>query len=159
MPAASAGTRDAGIPPKQADANWAVLAHLCGCLWILGIPFAAPVATAVVYITKRHVSPFVADQSREAQNFQNTVAIAVVAIVVIAAFAVERLAAARATGQALETIALGATLLAALMIANVVLSVLATVAVHDGKAYRYPFCMRFIRAPSEPAQREVPFDT
>ena len=144
---------------SRSDRSWAVLAHLCGCLWILGIPFAGPIATAVIYITKRHVSPFVADQTREAQNFQNTVSIGVVAIVVVAAFIVERLAIVRATGPALATIALGATLLAAVMIANVMLSIVAAVAVHNGATYRYPFCVRFVRAASEPAGREVPFDT
>ena len=132
------------------DRIWAVLAHLCGCLWVICIPFAGPIATAIVYVTKRHVSPFVADQAREAQNFQNTVALAVVAVVVFFAFAVDQLAIRGATEPALAAVALGAILLAAIMIANVVLSVVAAAAVHGGETYRYPFCVRLIRAASEP---------
>jgi uncharacterized Tic20 family protein len=132
------------------DRTWAVVAHLCGCLWVLGIPFAGTIATAVIYITKRHVSPFVADQSREAQNFQNTVLLAVVAVFAAAAFAVDRLALHRSTEAALGVVALGAIALAAIMIANVVLSIVAAVTVQRGEAFRYPLCVRFIRAASEP---------
>ena len=128
------------------DRVWAVVAHLSGCLWILGIPFAGTIATAIIYITKRHDSPYVADQSREAQNFQNTISLAVIAIFVFAAFLVERLAIHRATEPALATIALAAISLAVVMIANVVLSVVAALAVQRGETYRYPVCLRLIRA-------------
>jgi uncharacterized protein len=129
---------------------WAVSAHLCGCLWVLGIPFAGTIATAIIYITKRHVSRFVADQSREAQNFQNTVSLAVVAVFGLAALAVGRLAMHGATEPALGVVSLGALSLAAIMIANVALSIVAALASQRGEAYRYPFCLRLIRAASEP---------
>jgi uncharacterized Tic20 family protein len=137
------------IGPKG-DRTWAVLAHLSGCLWIVGIPFGGTIATAIIYLTKRHVSPFVAEQSRESQNFQNTVSLAVIAVIVFVAVAVERLALARATEPALAAIALGALSLAAIMIVNVILSIVAAVTVNSGEAFRYPFCLRFIRAASDP---------
>jgi uncharacterized protein len=136
--------------PAPSERGWAVLAHLSGCLWILGIPFAGTIATAIIYITKRHESPFVADQTREAQNFQNTVSVAVIAVFVLAAFVVERLAIHHATEPALAAIALGAVALAVIMIANVLLSIVAALAAQRGETYRYPFCVRFIRAASEP---------
>ena len=132
------------------ERTWAVLAHLSGCLWILGIPFAAAISTAIIYITKRHTSPFVADQTREAQNFQNTVLLAIVAVFLCGAFVVERLAVRGATEPALGTIAVGAVVLAAIMIANVMLSIVAAVTAQRGEAFRYPFCVRFIRAASGP---------
>lgn len=135
---------------SKGDRIWAVLAHLSGCLWIMGIPFGGTIATAIIYMTKRHVSPFVADQSRESQNFQNTVSLAVIAVIVFVAFAVARLAFARATEPALAAIALGAVCLAAIMIANVILSIVAAVAAHRGEAFRYPVCVRFIRSAGNP---------
>ena len=135
---------------SKGDRIWALLAHLSGCLWVLGIPFGGSVATAIIYITKRHVSPFVADQSREAQNFQNTISLAVIAAFVFAAFVVERLAIQRATEPALAVVALAALSLATIMTANVVLSIVAALAAQRGVAYRYPLCLRFVRAASEP---------
>ena len=128
---------------------WAVLAHLSGCLWIFAIPFGGTIATAIVYVTKRHVSPFVADQTREAENFQNTVSLAVVGVFVVCAFIVWQLAIHRGTEQALGVIALGALCLAGIMIANVILSIVAAVTAERGEAFRYPFCLRLIRETKE----------
>ncbi|HEY1976429.1 MAG TPA: DUF4870 domain-containing protein [Candidatus Baltobacteraceae bacterium] len=135
---------------SKGERTWAVVAHLCGCLWILGIPFGGSIATAVIYLTRRHDSPFVADQARESQNFQNTVSLAVIAVFVVVALIVERLAVHGATEPALAAIALGAVSLAVIMTANVVLSIVAALAVQGGKTYRYPLCVRFLRAASEP---------
>lgn len=128
---------------------WAVLAHLSGCLWIFAIPFGGTIASAIVYVTKRHVSPFVADQTREAENFQNTVSLAVVAVFIVCAFIVWQLAVHRGTEQALGVIALGAVCLAGIMIANVILSIVAAVTAERGEAFRYPFCLRLIREAKE----------
>jgi uncharacterized protein len=138
------------LDTSKGDRNWALLAHLSGCLWVLGVPFGGIIATTIIYLTKRHAAPFVAEQSREAQNFQITVSLAVVPVAVFAAFVVERLALQRATEPALLTIALAALSTAALMVANVGFSIVAAFAVQRGEAYRYPFCVRFLRAASEP---------
>lgn len=135
---------------SNADRAWAVYAHLSGCLWILCIPFGGTIATATIYLVKRHVSPFVREQLRESQNFQNTVSLAVIAVIVLTGFAVERFAVARATEPALAVIAIGAVGLAALMVVNVILSIVAAAAAQRGEAFRYPFCVRFIRAASDP---------
>lgn len=116
----------------------------------MGIPFGGTIATAIIYLTKRHLSPFVAEQSRESQNFQNTISLAVLAVVVSVAVVVERSALARKTELALAAIALGAISLAAIMIVNVILSIVAAVAVNREETFRYPFCVRFIRAASDP---------
>lgn len=138
------------IAVEGSNRTWAVLAHLSGCLWVLGVPFAGTIATAIIYVTKRHESAYVADQSREAQNFQNTISLAVLAVFVFVAFIVERLAIHRAAEPALAAIALGALTLAAIMIANVALSIVAALAAQRGETYRYPVCMRLIKAASEP---------
>jgi len=131
------------------DRTWAALAHLSGCLWILGIPFGGSIATAIIYVTRRHDSPFVADQARESQNFQNTVSLAVIAAIVAVASIVEQLAVRRATEPALAAIALGAASLAVIMIANAALSIIAALAVQQGVAYRYPVSLRLLRDAKE----------
>ena len=137
MPAAEGISRN--------ERMWASLAHLCGGLWVLGIPFGGLIASGVVYVTKRHVSPYVAHHSREAQNFQITVTIAVVALVVLTALVAGRSAAGGDGETALEAIVAGATLLAIVMILNVALSVTAALAADRSEAYRYPVSLRFIR--------------
>ena len=129
----------------QSERLWAALAHLCGLLWVVGIPFGGTIGSAILYFAKRHESPYVADQTREAQNFQNTVSIAVIAVVAIVA-ALAYFSAGSDASNALVFIALGAVCLAAIMIANAVLSIVAAIAVHNGDAYRYPLCLRLIRS-------------
>jgi uncharacterized protein len=139
------------------ERHWATLAHLCGLLWFSGVPFAGTIGAAIVFVTKRHVSSYVADQTREAQNFQNTVALAVAAIVTIAGTLLgSDMIATLRTGRsdldvgqataALWVIVLMALALAAIMLANAACSILAAVAAHRGEPFRYPVCLRLLRA-------------
>lgn len=137
------------------ERRWAALAHLSGLLWLTGFPFAGSIASSIVYVTKRHLSPLVATQMREAQNFQNTVSIGVAAIVVASCVLFgSGIVAMLQTGQMglsvdqatheLAVIAIMAAALAGLMVVNVVLSVLAAVAAGRGHAFRYPVCLRLL---------------
>jgi uncharacterized Tic20 family protein len=144
-------------PPAGAnERNWATIAHLCGLLWLSGFPFAGTVASSIVYATKHQVSPYVADQSREAQNFQNTISLAVIVVMVLLAGIVGKdligmlrtgqsdLSVGDATAQ-LWAIALAAFGLAAIMLFNLVSCIVAALAVRGGRLYRYPLCIRWLR--------------
>jgi uncharacterized Tic20 family protein len=131
------------------ETRWATLAHLCGLLWLSGFPFAGSIASGIVYVTKRHVSPYVADQTREAQRFQNTISLAVLIVVVLAAGIVgsdmfltlrsgqSDLGVAHATLE-LWTIVFAALALAIIMLYNIVFCLVAAIATHNGATYRYP---------------------
>lgn len=118
--------------------NWAMAAHLCGLLWILGgtgllfVPFGGLVlftilGPLIIWRTKGQSLPFVADQAKESLNFQITVLLLGVVFGV------------------LTVVGIGIALLWVLGVANLVLVIIATIQVSDGKPYRYPFCLRLVK--------------
>lgn len=106
-------------PPSKDDCNLAMLAHLLGI-------FSGFVGALVLWLVKREEAGFVADQTREALNFQITVAIALVASLM------------------LQTVLIGFLLLPIVLVVNFVFCILAAVAASKGSSYRYPFAIRLV---------------
>ncbi len=116
-----------GMTPAAADANarqWAMLAHLSALAGlVIGFNWLGPL---LVYLVKRDEHPFIADQSREALNFNLSVFIGVLISVV------------------LVLVVVGFFLLTAIGIAWLILTVIAGVRAGNGEAYRYPLSIRFV---------------
>ncbi len=120
------------------ERGWAMAAHLCGLLWLLGsgglifLPFGGLalftiLGPLIILLSKGQSMPFVAAQAKESLNFQITVwllglVFALLAIVLI-----------------------GFVLLWVLGVVNLVLVVIAAIRVSDGTSYRYPFCLRLVK--------------
>jgi uncharacterized Tic20 family protein len=120
------------------ERGWAMAAHLCGLLWVLGsgslifLPFGGLVlftilGPLIILLSKGQSMPFVAAQAKESLNFQITVwllglVFALLAIVLI-----------------------GFVFLWILGIVNLSLVVIAAIRVSDGTPYRYPFCLRLVK--------------
>ena len=120
------------------ERGWAMAAHLCGLLWVLGsgslifLPFGGLVlftilGPLIILLSKGQCMPFVAAQAKESLNFQITVwllglVFALLAIVLI-----------------------GFVFLWILGIVNLSLVVIAAIRVSDGTPYRYPFCLRLVK--------------
>ena len=96
----------------------AMIAHLLGIV----IGFVGPL---IIYLTVKD-KPFAYEQSKEALNFQITVAIAWVAAAV------------------LSVIGIGLLLYPLVWVANVVFCIIAGMAANKGEKYRYPFAIRLI---------------
>lgn len=115
------------MAPGAADANarqWAMLAHLSALFGlIIGLNWLGPL---VVYLVKKDEHPFIADQSREALNFNLSVFIYVLVSVV------------------LIFIVIGFLLLPAIAIAWLILTIIAGVRANNGEAYRYPLSIKFV---------------
>lgn len=120
----------ARIPDAQAR-NWALAAHLSPLLsvWI-GLPFLGPL---LIWLAKRDDHPYVAEQAREALNFNLSVFIYAVALVI---------------GSIALSIVLigllGFLLLPVLFVAWLVLGIVAAVKAANGEPYRYPFTIRLV---------------
>ena len=99
---------------------WATLAHIGPIV----IGFVAPLVIWLIYRERGH---YVADQSKEALNFQITVAIAA-AISGLLVFAI-----------------IGLVLLPIVLIVALVLMIMAAIAANKGQAYRYPFSLRLVK--------------
>ncbi|HMK84361.1 MAG TPA: DUF4870 domain-containing protein [Steroidobacteraceae bacterium] len=119
------------------ERNWAMAAHLCGLLWLVGgsgfifLPFGTLVlftilGPLIIWRTKGETMPFVAEQAKESLNFQITVFLAALVC------------------AALAVILIGFVLLWILALANLILVIIAAIQVSDGKPYRYPLCLRLV---------------
>jgi uncharacterized Tic20 family protein len=106
--------------PTRDECNLAMLAHLLGI-------FTGFVGVLVLWLAKRGESGFVADQAREALNFQITMAIAFVAAIM------------------LKVILVGILLVPILFVVNFVFSILGAISASKGHRYRYPLALRLVR--------------
>jgi len=116
----------AGYVPTAEERQWALVAHLSG-LVALALGGFALLGPLVVWLIKKDQSPFVADQAKEALNFQIAVTIA---FLVSAAIAMAT--------------CVGVILLPIVGIGSLVFSIIAAVEANKGVYYRYPYSIRLI---------------
>jgi uncharacterized Tic20 family protein len=123
-----------GMPPPEKpqyvptpdERTWGLLAHLSGLIAILlgGMSFLGPL---IVWLIKKDQSPFVADQAKEALNFQ----IAVFIALLIAGASV--------------LICVGILLVPVVFIGSIVYSIIGAMEANKGVYYRYPYTIRLIQ--------------
>ena len=99
----------------------AAISHAAGILSTAMLPLLIPL---VVYLIKKDESPFVAQQAKEAINFQITVILAIIVCL------------------PLMLIVIGVFLAALVGLASLILSIIAAIKTYEGKAYRYPVAIR-----------------
>ncbi|MBX3240504.1 MAG: DUF4870 domain-containing protein [Chitinophagaceae bacterium] len=104
-------------PPTSDEKTMAVLSHVL----TIAVGFIAPL---IIYLIKKDESKFISDQAKESLNFQITLTLAciVLAITII-----------------------GILLIWPLLIVALVFIIIASVRSGEGKRYRYPFNIRFIK--------------
>ena len=107
------------IVPSNDDKNIATVTHLGGTVFSF-------VPALIVWILKKDDSAYIADQAKEALNFQITVLIA------------------QFVAGILAIILIGFLFMGIIWILNVVFCIIAAIASSKGEAYRYPFCLRLI---------------
>jgi uncharacterized Tic20 family protein len=106
-------------PASSDEKNIAVLTHLGGIFFCL---FPA----LIVWLLKKDDSAYLANQSREALNFQITLLLAYFVSWILA------------------VILIGFVLMGIIWLANIILSILAAVSASKGESYQYPFALRLI---------------
>jgi uncharacterized protein len=105
------------VAPTSDEKTLALLAHIV----TLASNFIAPL---IIYFIKKDESSFVAAHAKESLNFQLTILI--IAIVLIVTI-------------------VGILLLWIVCMYAFVLVIIATIRASEGKLYKYPFCIRFIK--------------
>jgi uncharacterized protein len=102
-----------------------MIAHLSALAGIVvgGLIFLGPL---IVYLVKKDEHPFIAEQSREALNFNLSVFIYVIVSAI------------------LIVLVIGLLLLPAVAIAWLVLTIIASVRASNGESYRYPLTIRIV---------------
>lgn len=116
--------------PSHEERQWALFAHLAALLGgLVTGPFlglGCILGPLIIWLVKKDSMPFVADQAKEALNFNITVAIAALIC------------------GALMWVLIGFLLLPVLGIAWLVLIIIAAIKANEGERYRYPFALRLI---------------
>ena len=109
------------------DANmWAMFCHLSALLGFV-IPFGNIIAPIVIWSLKKDEFEHVNDQGKEAINFQISVTVYILISVL------------------LIFVLIGIPLLIILALFSLIMIVIAGINANDGKAYRYPFTIRFLK--------------
>ncbi|MCI0361190.1 MAG: DUF4870 domain-containing protein [Planctomycetaceae bacterium] len=113
--------------PTADERQWALLAHLSGIIAsaLGGLAFLGPL---IVWLIKKDQSAFVADQAKEALNFQIAVTIAL-----FISFAI---------GMAT---CVGIILVPIVAIGALVFAIIAAIESNKGVAYRYPYTIRLVK--------------
>ena len=112
------------IPQEQR--TWGLIAHLSALAGYV-IPFGNIVGPLVIWLVKRDEWPFVADQAKESLNFQISMTIYMI------------------VAGILILVAIGVVLLPLLGVLNLVAIIVAAIKANEGKQFRYPACIRFIK--------------
>jgi uncharacterized Tic20 family protein len=105
------------VPPTSDEKTLALLSHII----TLVSQFIAPL---IIYLVKKDESSFVAAHAKESLNFQLTFLIIIILLVITV---------------------IGLLLLWIVGIYAFVLVIIATIRASEGKLYRYPFTIRFIK--------------
>lgn len=108
------------------ESNWGMFAHLSALAGFF-IPFGSLIAPLIIWLTKGKESAFVAEQAKEALNFQISMV-----IVFIICFV-------------LSFILIGLLLMGLAAIADLVFVILATLTASKGQLYRYPYTLRLVK--------------
>lgn len=115
----------AEIGINKEERTWAMFAHLSAFIGHF-IPFGHIFGPLVIWLIKKNEMPFVADQAKEALNFQITMTICfIVAGILCLVF-------------------IGVVLLPLVWLFDIVLTIMAAVKANDGVAYRYPATLRLV---------------
>lgn len=105
--------------PSNDDKNIATITHLAGTVFFF-------IPALVVWMLKKNDSAYLADQSKEALNFQITVLIAM------------------AVAKAMLWVLVGFALVPLVFLGNLVFCIIAAISTSKGETYRYPLCLRLI---------------
>ena len=118
-----------GKPPGSGSSDermWGMLCHLSTFAGYL-IPFGNIVGPLVVWLIKKDEYAFVDDQGKEALNFQISITIySLISAVLI-------------------FVIVGLPLLLAVIVFDLVMTIVAAVKANGGEYYRYPLTMRFVK--------------
>ena len=113
-------------PVENEARTWGMAAHLSALAGYF-FPFGNVLGPLVVWLVKGKDLPFIDDQGKEALNFQISMTIY---ILISAVF---------------SFVLIGLPFLIGFVLADFILTIIAAVNARDGKPYRYPLTIRFVR--------------
>ena len=113
--------------PEVSVRNIAMAVHLSALIAWVGVPFGHIIGPLIVWLTQKDKSDFIDRAGRESLNFQLSITIySLLAFILCFIF-------------------IGLLLLAAIFVRHITLSIIAAMRANEGRHYRYPLTIRFIR--------------
>jgi uncharacterized protein len=113
-------------PVQRPDTTWPMLCHLSALVALIGVPFGQILGPLIVWLIKKDQNPEVDQHGKEALNFQ--ISMTIYGLV----------------AGVLMLVLVGFVLLIAVIVVDIVLTIIAAVRASNGEFYRYPFTIRFI---------------
>lgn len=112
--------------PSKDERTWGMLCHAAAFAGYL-FPFGSVFGPLIIWLIKKDEMPFVDDHGKESLNFQLTILIGLVVSAI------------------LLVVVVGFFLGAAIIIYQILMTVVAIIKANDGVMYRYPYTIRFIK--------------
>ncbi len=116
-----------GEIPKEAK-QWAMFCHLAALVTYVGIPFGNVLGPLVIWLIKKDDYEFVRQQGKQAMNFQISMTIYTLIAVPLICLA-----------------GIGIIVLIGLGIVDLIFIILAAINAADGKDYKYPMTIQFLK--------------
>ncbi len=137
--ASHAGRSGSLTNPTKDERNWGMFAHLSAIaaglvLMFTSIPAFGFIGPLVIYLMKKDESAFIADQAKEALNFNISVGILLFGMWLLGLLLVWTIIVPFLMIALTGVVGVGA----------LVLVIIAAIKASEGKAYRYPFTLRLI---------------
>lgn len=111
---------------KSDEKLWATLSHLSGLVGAV-IPFCNAIAPLIIWLMYKDKSAFVEKEAKKSLNFQISITIYIV------------------VSSLLTFVVIGAPLLVAVVIFDVVCVIMAAIKTNNGEDYRYPLSLQLIK--------------
>ncbi len=113
--------------PTENERTWGMLAHLSAFFGLVLPLVGNSIGPFVLWVSRRDRSDFVADQAREALNFNLSVTLAAIVCAL------------------LWLVFIGILLSIALFVAWLVMTLIAAIKASEGVLYRYPISLRLVK--------------
>ncbi|MGJ8640170.1 MAG: DUF4870 domain-containing protein [Opitutaceae bacterium] len=114
-------------PIEKRDNTMGMLCHLLSLVQLLGVPLGNVLGPLIIWLLKKEEDPFADECGKEALNFQISMTIYMI------------------VAGLLVLLVVGIFMLMALIVINVVYTIIAAIKASEGKSYSYPFTIRFIK--------------
>lgn len=117
------------VSPPVPNKNEQTMGMFCHLLAFAGyvFPFGNIIGPLILWSVKRQEMPFVESEGKESLNFQISVTLYTLISLVLC------------------LVLIGLFLLPAVLIAEIVFVIIASIKAANGESYRYPLCIRFIK--------------
>jgi len=117
---------------SKEERTWGMLCHLAALAGFLPMmPFLAVAGPLVVWLVKKDEYPFVNTQGKAAINFQ-------ISMLIYGAFAI-------LLALACGSLGIGIVLFLAVVISDLILTIIAAIKANEGESFQYPVSFTFIR--------------